>query len=173
VKFIEDFEKFLTEEVNLDSGRITRLQDHVDSVTKFLNGSDWGPKILQYSAQGSWAHKTIIKPPGTKGFDADLLVFIDPVEDWTPEDYISQLRRVFRGSGVYREKTSLGNRCVTIGSAGDFDVDVVPYVVNRPGGSPYEVCNRIEDEFEPTDSEAYTAWLDKRNTWVGNDRLRR
>lgn len=168
----DDFEKFLSEEVNLNPSRIEKLKKHVESITDFLNGSDSGLAIERYSPQGSWAHKTIIKPPGDRGFDADLLVFVYPRGDWTTKDYTLDLRRVFRNSQTYSEKTSLGNRCVTIEYAGDFSVDVVPCVVNRPGGtSKYEVCNRVDDEFEPTDSEAYTAWLEQRNSWVGSNKL--
>ena len=56
---------------------------------------------------------------------------------------------------------------------GDFEIDVVPCVVNRPGAtSRFEVCNRVENQFEATDGEAYTAWLSQRNDWTGNDKLR-
>jgi hypothetical protein len=49
----------------------------------------------------------------------------------------------------------------------------VPCVVDRPGGSSrYEVCNRVDGVFEATDSKAYTAWLDRRNDWVGFGKLR-
>ncbi len=62
---------------------------------------------------------------------------------------------------------------MTVGYSGDFDIDVVPCVINRAGGTlRYEVCNRVDDEFEATDSEAYTAWLDRRNEWVGSDKFR-
>lgn len=173
MKLTDDFAKFLLEEVNLSSSKITKLETHVESIKNFLDGADWGPTIKRYSAQGSWAHKTIIKSPGNRGFDADLLVFIDPVGDWTPKDYIFGLRRVFRGSGIYKDKMSPSNRCVTVGYSGDFDIDVVPCVINRAGGtSRYEVCNSVDDEFEVTDSEAYTAWLDRRNGWIGSDKLR-
>jgi hypothetical protein len=42
------------------------------------------------------------------------------VSDWSPDDYIHHLRGVFRGSGIYKDKTSLNTRCVTITYAGDF-----------------------------------------------------
>jgi Second Messenger Oligonucleotide or Dinucleotide Synthetase domain len=68
---------------------------------------------------------------------------------------------------------TLNNRCVSVEYSGDFDIDVVPCVVDRIGSSSrYEVCNRVDDVFETTDSEAYTAWLDRRNEWVGTDKLR-
>ena len=50
---------------------------------------------------------------------------------------------------------------------------MVPCIVNRPGGtSQFEVCNRNDNRFEPTDGEAYTRWLAQRNDWTGNDKLR-
>jgi hypothetical protein len=84
VKLVAQFDKFLKEEVNLNKTRITTLTDRVDAIQDFIRGSDWKPSVLRFSPQGSWAHKTIIKPPGSRGFDADVLVFIqhgrgDPV----------------------------------------------------------------------------------------------
>jgi len=173
VKLIDDFSKFLEDKVNLNNTRIAKLETHVENIQTFLSGSDWDAPIIRYSNQGSWAHKTIIKPPGNGGFDADVLVFVKPVTDWSPDDYIHHLRRVFRASGIYKDKTSLNTRCVTITYAGDFEIDIVPCVTDRPGGTyRFEICNRVEESFEPTDSEAYTAWLEDRNGWVGNDRLR-
>lgn len=173
MKLTDDFEKFLSDEVNLNHSRITKLQNHVGSIARFLSNSDCKLSITRYSPQGSWAHKTIIKPIGDRGFDADLLVFIDPVWDWTPKDYVLEFGRVFRGSNVYREKTSLGNRCVTVDYAGDFSIDVVPYIDGRPGSSSgFDVCNRRDDDFEPTASEAYTEWFERADDWAGSNKLR-
>jgi len=95
VKLIDDFSKFLEDKVNLNNTRIAKLETHVENIQTFLSGSDWDAPIIRYSNQGSWAHKTIIKPPGNGGFDADVLVFVKPVTDWSPDDYIHHLRRVF------------------------------------------------------------------------------
>jgi hypothetical protein len=173
MKLISQFEKFLVEEVNLNQSRIDTLTDRVAAAERFLTKSDWIPPIKRFSAQGSWAHKTIIKPPEDQGFDADLLVFVDPVDGWTASDYMLSLRGILNASAAYADKTTLRTRCITIGYAGDFDIDIVPCLTNRPGGSHhYEVCNRTDDVFEATDSEAYTDWFDQRNSWTGSDRLR-
>ena len=83
------------------------------------------------------------------------------------------LKETFKGSGTYKDKAHLHTRCVRLEYAGDFQIDVVPCVVYRPGGAhQFEVCNRIDDEFEVTDGEAYTRWLEQRNTWTGLDKLR-
>lgn len=171
-KPISAFETFLEEEVNLNKTRIRTLTDRVKAIEEFLSGASWGPKIIRFSSQGSWAHKTIIKPPGGQGFDADLLVFMQPVTGWQPEDYIIKLKDAFRASGTYKDKAGLHTRCVRLEYAGDFEIDVVQCVVNRPGGtSQFEVCNRNDNRFEPTDGEAYTRWLAQRNAWIGNDLL--
>ena len=142
-------------------------------MSSFLSSSDWTPQILQFSPQGSWAHHTIIKPPGDKGFDADLVVFVASVDGWSANDYLLKLREVFSASGVYGEMVGLRTRCVTLNYAGDFELDVVPCVVGRPGTSHlYEVCNRRDDQFEPTDCQAYTNWLNTKNAHLGGNRLR-
>ncbi len=171
-KLAAAFEKFLTEEVNLNKSRIYTLTERVENIQTFLNNSGWKAPIVRYSSQGSWAHKTIIKPPGERGFDADLVVFVKPVNGWTAKDYVLSLRDVFAGSGIYKDKASLHTRCVALEYSGDFSIDVVPCVVNRPGSATtYEVCNRTDDAFEATDSEAYTRWLEDRNSWVGSHKL--
>ncbi|MGA2227108.1 MAG: nucleotidyltransferase [Syntrophobacteraceae bacterium] len=173
MKLTDYFNTFLIDEVNLNKSRIKTLKDRVNTIGNFIRASDWKPNVIRITAQGSWAHKTIIKPSGSRGFDADILVFIDPVGGWTAKDYVLELRRIFNGSDVYKDKLSLNTRCIVLDYSGDFHLDIVPCVVDRPGGNgKYEVCNRVENNFEATDSEAYTAWLEKRNDWVGNDRLR-
>jgi len=173
MKLVAEFKKILDEEVNLNKTRIGTLTDRVKAIQDFLPGANWGPRISRFSPQGSWAHKTIIKPPGEQGFDADVLVFVQPVPGWRPEDYILKLKEAFRGSGTYLDKAGLHTRCVRLEYVGDFEIDVVPCIVNRPGGtSQFEVCNRTDNRFEPTEGEAYTRWLAQRNDWVGGDYLR-
>jgi hypothetical protein len=173
MKHVDEFGGFLSEEVNLNKTRIDTLKSRVEAIQTFLRTAGWQPGVVRFSPQGSWAHKTIIKPPKEQGFDADVLVFVAPVKGWSADDYIMSLRNVFKSSGTYKDRVRLHTRCVQLEYAGDFAVDIVPCIVGRPGGSyKYEVCNRSDDVFEETDGEAYTAWLTERNDWVGNDRLR-
>jgi hypothetical protein len=151
VKLINQFDGFLRDEVNLNQTRIDNLEAKVEAITRFVSGSSWRAPIREFSHQGSWAHGTIIKPAGSKGFDADLLVLVDPVAGWSAKDYIENLYTAFRDNGIYKEKLQRKTRCVTIIYAGDFHLDVVPCVVNRDGIIRNEVCNRTDDVFEPTD----------------------
>ena len=79
MKLLAEFTKFLDEEVNFNKTRIATLMDRVNAIQDFLTGAKSGLRISRFSPQGSWAHKTIIRPPGEQGFDADLLVFVQPV----------------------------------------------------------------------------------------------
>ena len=172
-RLVSLFETFLEDEVNLNQTRIGTLTDRVKAIEEFLWGASWGPQIIRFSPQGSWAHKTIIRPPGEQGFDADDLVVVQPVTGWRPQDYIVKLKDAFGTSGIYKDRAGLHTRCVRLEYAGDFKIDVVPCVVNRPDGtSQFEVCNRNDNRFEPTDGEAYNRWFAQRNDWVGNDSLR-
>jgi Second Messenger Oligonucleotide or Dinucleotide Synthetase domain/Adenylyl/Guanylyl and SMODS C-terminal sensor domain len=172
-KIIALFDRFLVDEVNLNKTRIEALTGRVATIEKFIRNSDWRPGVRGFSAQGSWAHKTIIKPPGSLGFDADLLAYVSPVPGWTAKDYVVDLRRVFVGSNLYKDKLTLSNRCVTLEYSGDFSLDIVPCVVDRMFTAQcFEVCNRADDRFELTNSEAFTAWLEQRNAWAGDNHLR-
>ncbi|MDP9354373.1 MAG: nucleotidyltransferase, partial [Chloroflexota bacterium] len=62
MKFVDDFESFLREEVNLNKGRLETLQERVSAIEGFLEGeSTFGPILLELIPAGSWAHRTIIK----------------------------------------------------------------------------------------------------------------
>jgi hypothetical protein len=62
VKLIAHFDKFLVDEVNLNKTRIKTLTDRVVTIERFIQGSDWRLRVLRFSPQGSWAHKTINTP---------------------------------------------------------------------------------------------------------------
>jgi hypothetical protein len=51
----------------------------------------WKPKIREWMPQGSWAHKRIIKPVDQGEFDADLLAFVDSIDDLAAAQYIDEL----------------------------------------------------------------------------------
>ena len=175
VKLVDHFNDFLKDTVNLNQARIDTLEDRVEAIKTFLRGSTYEARIRRFSAQGSWAHKTIIRPPSDKKeFDADLVMFVDPVDHWSPSDYVLNLRRVCRTSGRYKDKTSMKTRCVTINYAGDFHLDVVPIVVDALNSEQtYSVCNRTDDEFESTDGDGFADWWHGQDTITTNNRLKK
>ncbi|RVC63979.1 cyclic GMP-AMP synthase DncV-like nucleotidyltransferase [Mesorhizobium sp.] len=174
MKLVERLDEFLTNAVNLNQGRINTLEQRVETIANFIRASEYAPKIVRFSAQGSWAHKTIIKPPTDRQeFDADLVVYLNPVDGWGPSDYIGELRRIFWDSAVYADKTSYKSRCVMINYAGDFHLDVVPIIVERNASDvvTYSVCNRADNRFEHTDGDGFRDWWLGQNNIVGGNRL--
>lgn len=162
MKLIEYFKEFLENEVNLDAPRLGRLNGSVDALTNFLRGSTtFSEHFIDTIPQGSYAHKTIIKPvQANDEFDADMLLYLKEVEGWSAADYVENLWSCFRGNGTYRDKAQRRTRCVTINYAGDFHVDVVPYLERH---HDKYITNRKEDDYELTNPEGYNAWLDEKD----------
>lgn len=165
MKFAADFESFLIASVNLSQSKLDLLQQKVDAIESFVesNGT-FADMFIDVIPTGSWAHRTIIKPVcADDEFDADILLYVEEQADWLPKDYIDELYSAFHSSGVYGSIAKRKTRCVRIDYAGDFHVDVVPYM-ERDGG--HFITNREEpkDEgrFEASDPEAFSAWIDER-----------
>lgn len=165
MKFVDDFEAFLREEVNLNQTRLDRLQQSVDTLENFLSGHEvFGKIFLDLIPAGSWAHRAIIRPVHESDeFDADGLLYVKEQPDWQPKDYIENLWSAFRSHETYKSLAQRKTRCVRIDYAGDFHIDVVPYL--ERAGSHY-ITNRCEPEgigrFELSDPETFTAWIDER-----------
>lgn len=162
MKLIKYFKSFLEKEVNLNSARISLLDERTETITNVLKESELlKDNFLDVIPQGSYAHKTIIKPVrSTDEFDADILLYIEEFSDWEACDYVEKVYQLFRNNSTYRDKVSRKTRCVTIDYANDFHIDVVPFLERH--GSKY-VTNRHENIFELTNPEKYTEWLDERN----------
>ena len=173
MKLVSQFDDFLKDTVNLNQSRFGQLENSISAVQRFLSSSDWEPKIIKYAAHGSWAHKTIIKPVDGASFDADLLVYIDPVEDWDPRQYINTLHEVFRKSTTYADKIRKSSHCVTIEYAGERKIDIAPCIKERVHYDEYEVCNRGSDEFELSRPGDYTRWLIQKNSNSSGSNLRK
>jgi hypothetical protein len=173
MKLVDHFKDFLDEVVNLDDTRFGLLDESIDAIKRYIRGASWEPKIRQFTAQGSWAHKTIIRPIDGAPFDADLLVWVDHVDGWAASKYVDTLYAAFRESATYKEKVGRSSHCVTIEYAGERKIDVAPLVKDRGGLSRLEVCNRTADKFELSEPQKYTDWLIERNTWSGSNSFRK
>jgi len=66
MKLVEHFNTLLTDVVNLNATRVTQLEDSIEALKSTIRAADWAPKIKRFVPQGSWAHKTIIKPVENK-----------------------------------------------------------------------------------------------------------
>lgn len=173
MKHVDLFRDFLNDVVNLNATRIASLESTSDAIKKAVSGSDWSPAISSWMVQGSWAHKTIIRPVDGGEFDADLLVFVDPVDGWTAAQYIDELYNALKANGTYANKVRRYSHCVTITYASEQKVDIAPCVVNRGGYQRLEVCNRVANKFEQTEPRRYTDWIVQRNAYTGGNSFRK
>ena len=166
MKLEKHLSTFLSDHVNLNQSRIDTLISRVDTITNFIKELDeFRDLFIEAMPQGSWSHKTIIKPVFDSDFDADLVVFLKENEDWEPKDYIDKLYKLFKSNGHYQNITSRRTRCVTLNYAGDFHLDIVPCI--RCFSSQNEktewILNRKENVMEKTNPIGYTNWLTEKS----------
>lgn len=173
MKLQEHFKVFLDDHVNLNSSRLSLLEDSISAVQNAVRSLDWGPRIIFFEPQGSWAHETIIKPQSGQEFDADLLVFIEEKAGWSPRDYVNILATGLGNLPVYDGKVRRFSHCATIEYAGERKIDIAPCVANRIYTGQYEVCNRITDKFEASAPLAYTEWVKAKNGISGGHHLKK
>ena len=171
MKLVQDFRNLLENKVNLDETRLGLLDERVDAVFDVLRVDDGiGSYVKDKIPQGSWAHKTIIRPRPGQEFDADFLVRMEEVPDWhdQPVEYLKYLRKVLAGHWRYGDKpVTRKRRCVRLVYAGDCHLDIVPFV-RRADGSTW-IVNGEDDVWEPTNPEGYSAWMREKDEATGGN----
>lgn len=173
MKLHNHFKTFLEDHVNLNNTRLKLLTNSVEAVKNAVKQLDWEPEIVEFAEQGSWAHETIIKPQQDKPFDADLLVLVKAVPDWTAKDYVNKLATELNALPAYKDKVRRFSHCATIEYTGERKIDIAPCIVDRLYPGTYEVCNRGTDEFEQSEPITYTDWVKHRNGIAGGNDLKK
>ncbi|MFA6902541.1 MAG: hypothetical protein WC236_05625 [Gallionellaceae bacterium] len=173
MKLTEHFNTFMTDVVNLNQTRIDTLKTRVDAIVTTLEGFEvYSDILIETCPQGSWAHRTIIKPAGYSGFDADVVAFMKPHEEWTPAEYIENLYTQLKNHGTYSSKVSRKTRCVTIQYANEFSIDIVPCVRKSGFWETTEwILNRSDNTEEQANPDGFNDWFKKQNGYVGNNYL--
>jgi hypothetical protein len=175
MKLAGHLKTFLENTVNINQTRVDTLTARVEAVKTFLKASEvFKDFYVNFVPQGSYAHKTIIKPSSKKPeFDADVLLYLKPNDEWEPKDYIEELYATFRASGTYRDKVKRQSRCVMLDFAGEFSLDVVPCILRRPLliFEEENVVNRLTNEEEPTKPRHYTKWFLDKDKTIGNQQV--
>lgn len=176
MKLHDYFAGLLAGSVNLNPDRLTQLGDHEKALTRWLQDDpEFGPIMVGFSRQGSWAHRTIIRPLKGREFDADLLVQVKRQQSWSkdPRRYPEALYEAMLRSPRYRDKAELKTRCVRVTYAGDCHVDLVPYV-HIPFYGLYDqqfIVNRKANEFERVNPEGFVDWV-RRKDRIAHGHLR-
>ena len=167
MKHTKSFQEFFSTEVNLNETRLQRLNQSSSAVDTFL-----GENLEAYQKterQGSYGLKTIIKPVGTREYDADMLLYMESDDDKEPKDYINDVYDCLKQNGNYEDKVHRKTRCVYIDYAGDFHLDLVPCITY---GEQHYICNNKENCFEETDGMGYRDWFNEK-TRITNGDLKR
>ncbi|MET3205299.1 UNVERIFIED_ORG: hypothetical protein ABIB21_002093 [Arthrobacter sp. UYEF13] len=173
MKLIKYFDQLLTESVNLNKTRLTQLDSRVGSITEALKGSPHlGGRILDTVPQGSWAHKTIIRPPEDIEFDADFLVQLAEDTDGNdnPRSYADAVWSAISSHSTYGPMATKKDRCVRVSYANDCHIDIVTYVVLASGRQV--IVNRNSNEFEDTNPVGFTEWIQEKDD-LTNGNLRK
>lgn len=171
MKHEERLTAFLNRTVNLNRSRLDDLDSRATAIMNCLRkDTTLGPLVKTHIRQGSWAHRTIIKPLPSDEFDADILLQLTQVKEWSksPRSYINQVYRALKNSVIYRDMVEKKNRCVRIHYANDCHVDVVPYLVLGFFENRKVIVNHDTNTFERTDPEAFTTWMRRQDRRAGN-----
>lgn len=173
MKLLSYFDAFLANTVNLNQTRLDQLDTRVTAIMTALEADAvLGQLVEDHIPQGSWAHRTIIKPLNDHEFDADFLLQLTEVPAWSqePKQYLQQLRAAFKRSATYQDMVRKKNRCCRIGYANDCHVDVVPYLVRSDGSQV--IVNYAENDFEDTNPQGFTDWMKEKDD-LANGQLRK
>ena len=158
MKNTRDFDGFMSEHVNINQSRLERLKSGIRGVSEHLAKNLEG--FQKVESQGSYALRTIIKPVNDHEYDADILLYMDYVPGKPPAEYIEDVYRCMKQNQTYADKVHRKTRCVFVDYAGEFHLDIVPCITY--GGQQF-ICNRKENDFEPTDGTGYRDWFDDKN----------
>ncbi len=174
MQLADHFEVLLNDTVNLSRLSLETLDSRVGAIYNALGAdAELGPYVLDKIPQGSWAHETIIKPPGNNEFDADFMLLLDENPDWSgsPKTYIEKVYSALHSHGTYGAMPhSRKCRCVRLVYANSCHVDIVPYLKLADGRKV--IVNRDNDQWEATDPEGFTAWMREKDG-IANRNLRR
>lgn len=136
--------------------RYEALGDVLESEGSPFHGLD--PKIYP---QGSMALGTTVKP--IEGpFDLDFVLELSLAHDRVdPMKLIDCLYRFLKAHSVYGSMTSPKNRCVRIGYANDFYMDILPACRNGAGTETFiKVPDRARREWSDSDPKGYISWFE-------------
>jgi hypothetical protein len=177
MKLLDYFDAFMASTVNLDQPRLDELDLQVDAIIGIIDADEViGEHLEGHIRTGSWAHRTIIKPVRNKDFDADILLHLEEVDGWEPEDYLNQTRAAFLRHPDYKDLIkSSHDRCVRVDFDDDGHVDVVPYIIRNDTGDgegDESIVNAATNEFETTNPRGLAEWM-KENDKLANGNLRK
>jgi len=168
VKLHDHFAGLLQHVVNINPYRLRQLEARAAALSGYLREESGLTSVVRgFVRQGSWAHRTIIKPLPGQEFDADLLVKMNRQRSWSmdPRQYLLAVHEALDRSGRYRDRITLKTRCVRVSYAGQCHVDLVPYLHEYGWFDRHLIVNRKENRFEEVNPAGFSEWM------LGRDRV--
>jgi hypothetical protein len=172
---VSDFKALLEDTVDLNKSRLDALATSTGAIFDALQADETiGEHVLEKIRQGSWAHRTIIKPKKDGEFDADFLLKLTERPEWaeTPARYLDAVFDALTDDGDYvRQPRENKHRCVRVVYANNYHVDIVPFV-EKAGGGGWVInseANGGAGEWEPTDPNGYTKWFNDKDDLTGGN----
>lgn len=172
---VSDFKTLLDNTVNIDQTRLDGLDTSTQALYDALKDDPaLDGLVVEKIKQGSWAHRTIIKPKRGVDFDADFLLKMVEQPDWdlTPAKYGDAVFAALTDDGTYaKQPRECKDRCVRVVYADGYHVDIVPFVV-RADGNGWIVdssANGGAGEWERTDPTGYTKWIRGKDDLAGGN----
>jgi hypothetical protein len=166
MKLTDYFNVLLNDTVNLGQTKLSSLDSRIDAVYKALKADEQiGHLIISKTPQGSWAHKTIIKPVGNNEFDADFMLDMSENPDWAddPKKYIEEVYSALNRNSTYGSMPlSRKCRCVRLVYANSMHIDIVPHL-NLIDGREV-IVNRDDNNWELTDPQGFTDWMKNKDS---------
>lgn len=165
---------FLKDRVNLNATRLGLLETRVGSVYTALAADPiLGPLVKDKFAQGSWAHRTIIKPKAGGDYDADFLLLLEPNDTWdgNPSAYPNAVYNALKNHTTYGSMPfGRKARCVYLEYAATASevgchLDIVPYLI-LPDGR-HVIVNRDINDWEDTSTTGFADWVQERDDITG------
>lgn len=171
LKLADHFDVLLKDTVNLGQVRLDLLDSRVSAIYRALQAdAEVGPLITGKIPQGSWPQRTIIKPVGTKEFDADFMLNMSEVDEWaeSPKTYVNKVYWALKAHPTYSAmELTRKCRCVRVVYANSMHVDIVPHLYLSDGREV--IVNRDEDAWEETNPGGFTEWMREQDSIAGGN----
>lgn len=150
--------------LQLTPSQFDDAEDKYHAVSGWLNAD--GSPLRRFApgifAQGSMRLDTTLRPLSYTEFDLDLVCLME-IRGLRPVQVYDMLLERIRSNGRYAEIIEVKPRCIRLGYAGQFHLDIIPAVPD-PHCPPGETCILVPDRekriWQPTNPIGYGKWLE-------------
>lgn len=163
--------------LQLPPEKYTLADERYQTISRII-GKDaaFSSKRINVYPQGSFRHKTTVKPLAREEYDLDFVVELPQNSLMTPKELYDHIARILSNDGIHNDMVEKKNRCIRINYKNDFHMDIMPaklvdqqsgeiIVPDKTLGHWYHHSNPIKyaEWFESKARETITAEIQKRH----------